>query len=366
MTTSSVRLKALIQERHWQTHRTFVAEYDKAARKVDPVLVGQAPSRAQLHRWMSGELKGLPYADHCRVLEKMFPGWTAEQLFERVTDEQPPPQGPAAIPVDAPAQAKDLLAAIDERLQTPAGEVEWGMARTPPATVAPALVDTVEGVSDEARKLGRRLLELQQVLRLDEEETTQLAALSGNIVELSMTADLDIGQDGWSQLIYRHQLLNLSDKPMTRLAREVWFENTEKRLTIVPNADSERRIMIQRIHDTANLSKFACQISPPIQPGESTTIAFTVSGGQFVEDHYWRQAIPRYLRHYTLRVRHRGAGQLLRCTASEEHPDGSENSAEDDLVWDYEGDDIVMTLTRNYLRPNQAITLRWDVPHESA
>jgi hypothetical protein len=88
--------------------------------------------------------------------------------------------------------------------------------------------------------------------------------------------------------------------------------------------------------------------------------------GQFLEDRYWRQTIPRYLRHYTLRVRHRGAGQLLRCGAAEEHPDGSEDSADDALMWDHEGDDVVMTLTRNYLRPNQALTLRWDVPHDPA
>jgi hypothetical protein len=56
----------------------------------------------------------------------------------------------------------------------------------------------------------------------------------------------------------------------------------------------------------------------------------------------------------------------VRCTAIEEHPDGAANSADADLVWDFEGDDVVITLTREYLRPNQAVTLRWDVPRESA
>ncbi|MCO6005248.1 hypothetical protein NE236_09645 [Actinoallomurus purpureus] len=93
MTNPPVRLKALLRERHWQTHRTFTLEYDKAARKVDPSLVGRGPSRAQLHRWTSGEVKGLPYPDHCRVLEKMFPGWTAEQLFEHINDEQDAHEG---------------------------------------------------------------------------------------------------------------------------------------------------------------------------------------------------------------------------------------------------------------------------------
>jgi hypothetical protein len=45
------------------------------------------PSRAQLHRWLTDSLRGLPYPDHCRVLEEMFPGWTAEQLFQPAVPE---------------------------------------------------------------------------------------------------------------------------------------------------------------------------------------------------------------------------------------------------------------------------------------
>lgn len=82
MPTQSIRLRVLLQQRHWQNHRTFCMEYEKAARSIDPRLAGTAPSRAQLHRWLSGELKGLPYGDHCRILEKMLPGWSAAQLFE--------------------------------------------------------------------------------------------------------------------------------------------------------------------------------------------------------------------------------------------------------------------------------------------
>jgi hypothetical protein len=85
--TPPVRLKALLQRNHWQTYRTFCKEYDKAAVSVDPELKGTWPSRAQLYRWLSGDLKGVPYPDHCRVLEEMFPGWTADQLFERCTDD---------------------------------------------------------------------------------------------------------------------------------------------------------------------------------------------------------------------------------------------------------------------------------------
>src|SRR6266705_2234743 len=80
-------LKLQLRERHWQNYGTFCAQYDKAAARIDPGLAGSCPSRAQLHRWLSGALRSLPYADHCRVLEEMFPGWTAEQMFQPATPE---------------------------------------------------------------------------------------------------------------------------------------------------------------------------------------------------------------------------------------------------------------------------------------
>src|SRR5215213_4268224 len=67
-----VRLKDVLRSRHWQVYRTFCREYDNAAKVIDSDLVGTWPSRAQLHRWLKGDLKGLPYPDHCRVLERML------------------------------------------------------------------------------------------------------------------------------------------------------------------------------------------------------------------------------------------------------------------------------------------------------
>lgn len=88
MTETATRLKYLLRQRHWQTYATFCKEYDKAAQSIDADLVGSWPSRAQLHRWISGGLKGLPYANHCRVLERMFPGWSADRLFEPCLPEE--------------------------------------------------------------------------------------------------------------------------------------------------------------------------------------------------------------------------------------------------------------------------------------
>ena len=82
MPAPPLQLKILLRERHWQNYGTFCTEYDKAARRVDHDLVGSYPSRAQLHRWLTGTLRGLPYPDHCRVLEEILPGWTADQLFQ--------------------------------------------------------------------------------------------------------------------------------------------------------------------------------------------------------------------------------------------------------------------------------------------
>ena len=89
MSEQPVMLKILLRGKHWQNYTTFCAEYDKAARRIDPDLAGRYPSRAQLHRWINGAVRSLPYADHCRVLEEMLPGWTAEQLFQPSTGERP-------------------------------------------------------------------------------------------------------------------------------------------------------------------------------------------------------------------------------------------------------------------------------------
>jgi hypothetical protein len=89
MSEQPVMLKVLLREKHWQNYATFSTEYDKAARRIDPGLAGHGPSRAQLHRWLTGAVRSLPYPDHCRVLEEMFPGWTAEQLFQPSTADRP-------------------------------------------------------------------------------------------------------------------------------------------------------------------------------------------------------------------------------------------------------------------------------------
>lgn len=75
-------LKALLQERHLQTVSAFNREYDRIAQQVDPAVVGCGPGKAQFYRWLSGDIRGLPYPHHRRVLQTMFPDWTVQALFE--------------------------------------------------------------------------------------------------------------------------------------------------------------------------------------------------------------------------------------------------------------------------------------------
>ena len=124
LNTKPVVLKALLQQRHMQTYSAFCREYDKVAADVDRTLKGGWPSRAQFYRWLAGELIGLPYADHCRILEKMFPGWKVDQLFQvydggiEFIPEQPAPQKKTAttLPTELTAQEADQAAAFHQSL----------------------------------------------------------------------------------------------------------------------------------------------------------------------------------------------------------------------------------------------------------
>ena len=112
MSARPILLQILLHQRQWHRYGIFRAAYDDAARKIDRDLIGTAPSRAQLHRWTSGELKRLPYTDHCRVLEHMFPGWTADQLFGPCPDDAL--SGPARPPV-ADREMADVVAVFPTR-----------------------------------------------------------------------------------------------------------------------------------------------------------------------------------------------------------------------------------------------------------
>ncbi len=235
-----------------------------------------------------------------------------------------------------------------------------------PAAMTLGFIGGPDGADQIAREFADKLALIKKVVDVTPDEAVSIARLADNLIELELNLDIDINEDGRATLVYRHTLVNIGAPPATRMAREVWFKHTEPPIKIEPAPVGDTKMVIQRVHDTPTLAKFACQMSPAIRPGAAATVQYTVEGGLFVDEFYWRQATPRYVRHLAIRLRHRRAGRLRDCTAVEEHPDGSENSAAEQLRWDYEGPDIVVTLTRDHLRPNQAVTLRWEFDRDAA
>ena len=385
-----VVLKVLLQHRHLQTHSAFSREYNRVAAGIDPTLRGSGPSKAQFYRWLSGDLVGLPYADHCRVLEGMFPGWRVDQLFQTHDGGigfMPEPAAPSAAtptsrpipptrPADQSSTMSEVLRSIERVLEAHAnGQARWRPGElTQSCTVAPAnaafpitLDSSGSGTREApAQRIARSLTGLAKRLRLSDAEVIQLAKLAGHIVELDVTCSIDIDSEGWSTVTYTHQFLNLTSRPIKRLVRELWFETTNGPLVIESSPNDDYKVTIQRTHDMNNLSKFACHISPGIPPGEVATISYICRGGRFVHDHYWRQAVLRYTRHLTLTIRHHGVRMLLNCTAIEEQADGFEVSAIEDLTCTDDEGAALITVTRDYLQPSQAVTLRWEVSRASS
>lgn len=106
MTAHPTALAVLLEDRGLHRYGSFRAAYQKAAGTLDKQLAHSAPSRAQFHRWLTGELRRLPYTDHCRVLEHMLPGYSAPQLFAPCPERTAPAPArpvPGATPSALPA-----------------------------------------------------------------------------------------------------------------------------------------------------------------------------------------------------------------------------------------------------------------------
>ncbi len=100
-------LRELTRQRHLR-YESFRTLYRQAASQVAPDDV--PPSKAQYYRWLNGDIKGgIPYPDACRVLETMFPPWTAGDLFRPSAGGTQPVSAPGAllesVPGSFPASA---------------------------------------------------------------------------------------------------------------------------------------------------------------------------------------------------------------------------------------------------------------------
>jgi Domain of unknown function (DUF5919) len=113
MTGQPTLLAVLLEDKGLHRYGTFRAAYEKAARSLDRHLDGSAPSRAQFHRWLTGDLRRLPYTDHCRVLEQMLTGYSAGQLFQPTPDGgTPAPARGAPGPVPGSGQKPTTAAGM--------------------------------------------------------------------------------------------------------------------------------------------------------------------------------------------------------------------------------------------------------------
>lgn len=86
MTTA---LKMLLKQRHLHEYSEFAAEYRRCAKGLELPRQAGVPTSAQYYKWVGGQLQGLPRGYHCVVLERMFPGYTAAQLFDAPTTSGP-------------------------------------------------------------------------------------------------------------------------------------------------------------------------------------------------------------------------------------------------------------------------------------
>jgi len=121
MTGQPTLLAALLEDKGLQRYGSFRLAYEKTARSLDRERGGIAPSRAQFHRWLTGDLRRLPHTDHCRVLEHMLTGYSSAQLFQPCPDAIPAPAAsasPAAQPaygIPATAGMADVAAVFASR-----------------------------------------------------------------------------------------------------------------------------------------------------------------------------------------------------------------------------------------------------------
>jgi hypothetical protein len=230
-----VVLKVLLQHRHLQTHRAFCREYDKVAAGADPTLRGSWPSKAQFYRWLSGDLVGLPYPDHCRVLETMFPGWKVDQLFQThdggIDFVPEPPTQQTKIPTIQPI--------------LPTGQsVHVVMSG---AELTAAMLDVVRNAQEYLVAVGSRsseptyLQEIERVLR-DKPKLLHYRILLGpphsQVFKdhlLRLLALRPVGNDGDGSI----QTLHVSiTKDLTRYHERFFVASEQAAVVILPSANS--------------------------------------------------------------------------------------------------------------------------------
>ena len=363
-------LKALLKVRHWQKRDTFAQQWDDVAKTINDKLVGSCPEHAQFYRWLRGNIRTMPNPDACRILEAMFPSWTVQQLFQPVQVKR---SELLQLSRATNPGGRMILDTLIQRIRDP-GPYDGGAwtknrdARIPIATQAGlGLISHGRnsasdlGMNSFESQIGEKLILLGQRLRMSRGELESIAQLTDHVIELDTAITIDISVDGKAIVEFDRLILNLMDHPISRLSWDIWFKHTYTNVNVTPGANNSRNARIAVMHDTANLAKFATVMSPPVESGDTARLSYICHGGLFTDSLYWRRNIPRHTRHFTMTVRHCSPNRLMGCTATEEFPDGSERSAMECMSWDTRDGVHIFHLTRDYLRPGQAMTLRWEI-----
>ncbi|MBA9050901.1 DNA-binding protein [Streptomyces murinus] len=131
-------LLAMLCDRDNLTYRRFDERFTRTGiRLFDHSPNTPTCGETQFRRWTGGKLLGLPGPETCQILEAMWPGYTAEQLFG------PPPAD------DPKAPAFDL----EERVQMTAREAHDGADATAAASISD---NTIDELRDHVVSLARR------------------------------------------------------------------------------------------------------------------------------------------------------------------------------------------------------------------
>ncbi|MFJ7096525.1 DNA-binding protein [Streptomyces mirabilis] len=172
-------------------------QFEKIFTETGVRLFGRDPNNptcgeTQFRRWTGGKLVSLPGTVSCQILEAMWPGYTAEQLFG------PPPD------VDPQAPAFDL----EERVRMTAREAHDGADATAAASISDNTIDElrdqVVSLAQTYHKLpAARAYEEADTLRLEVErqrdrtqipvQQQELMILNGQTAALLAVAAFDLG-----------------------------------------------------------------------------------------------------------------------------------------------------------------------------
>ncbi len=299
----------------------------------------------------------------------MFPSWTVRQLFQPVQAKRSDLLQFSATTKPSDSSIFETLIqrirdpGCDEGIWTKNRDARLQIATQPGLCLIP---DDRRSLSRSElnsfeKQVGKKLILLAQHLRMSTAELESIAQLTHHVLELETAITIDVAVGGQAVVEYDRLILNLMDHPISRLSWDIWFKNTYANVNVTPGASNSRNTRIAVMHDTANLAKFASLISPPVEPGDTARVSYVCRGGSFTDSLYWRQNIPRHTRHFTLTIRHCSPDRLVGCAAIEEFPDGSERSAMECLIWDTSDEVHLLRLTRDYLKPGQAMTLRWEI-----